>query len=70
MENSPYHLPTIEVKKRSDSYVILHILKIKSILSHLTLLVDDFLNSHYPEVRELWNDVCEYSKKVIEKRIL
>lgn len=60
LENARYQLPTIDNAKA----------KANISLAVRTILIDDFLNNHYPEIRTLWNNILSTIAEYLRKRML
>jgi hypothetical protein len=69
LQNAGYHLPTSEDAKKYYTSFNATYSKNHSVPPEFDqVLIDDFLGSHYPEVKELWDEVCKSNERLSDKR--
>jgi len=66
LENARYQLPTIDNAKAKANIS----LAARGQTELDAILIDDFLNNHYPEIRTLWNNILSTIAEYLRKRML
>jgi hypothetical protein len=65
LENTRYQLPNIDDAKANAN---ISLDALSGNRGFDSILIDDFLDNHYPEIRTLWNNMFEYNSRVLEKK--